>query len=877
MACSHVTTENDDIKELQELSETENFFKLNKIKSEIQDNVIQLKRGGIIVQTKLGTIQFGMPPETLKDVINQGIEIPTYYIIPTDRFDKRYGINMAEFEFPAYFNFFVKKRSINLICTQEAETAIRTVFQETLLGPVDHPNLHLDFAQNFPKENYPDFQKENEIFSKNEDDPNDKGLTIDTLLNFIIFDPKTNIAEIKQNGHTLQIKNEDGIIQFIEDGKLLQKIKDLVKLNDQNISNLVQNFTEGESNSFITRIDQSAKKQLVDKFTFQEKQIKKGFSIRSQSNHQIQNDSDNDEQATDNFQRKAVKSNSFKENRGLEEEFNQFVWNQKGGKTREMNYLKSKNIKNTESFCPPDFGITVLGASHGFDPKGMTSGFIIWIYGKGIMVDPPPFASSYLKKVGIQANMLIKAIIISHCHADHDAGSFHKVLDDTQIEIITTRTIMQSFLRKYSSLSNINQEQLKTLFTFRPVIIGEIMNIYGSQFKFFYALHTIPCIGFECKVENKSMYFSADTFYNPSKLKELSEKNKLSKQRYNQLAFPNFEDQTMILHEAGVPPIHTPQSILAELPSHIKNKLYLIHIAQKDLLKNSGLKIVGMGVENTIIILPSNGVKNIDLKRRMELLSNIDIMQSLTIKNINWLLDSIVVEKYFPGDLIVEEGNLGDKFYIIESGVARIFSNKKENQFERYFSVGDYFGESSLLQNQLLKRQASVQAVTDMVLLTLKRNDFWFVFGDGMDGPGKIIMKFYNLSNSRQFKVNKTLQKNSILSELSPSQKVQLEMSFQVKQAKKGDIVWQKGTKVVFGILIKKGAFQFIDCDEDEEMVPGYFVSETQCMFEKSTHKTGLKCTNKGEYFQISRQEWLKFLQKNPGLNIQFRDVIFFD
>lgn len=44
------------------------------------------------------------------------------------------------------------------------------------------------------------------------------------------------------------------------------------------------------------------------------------------------------------------------------------------------------------------------------------------------------------------------------------------------------------------------------------------------------------------------------------------------------------------------------------------------------MLKNSGLKIVGMGVENTIIILPSNGVKNIDLKRRMELLSNIDIM-----------------------------------------------------------------------------------------------------------------------------------------------------------------------------------------------------------------------------------------------------------
>lgn len=49
-----------------------------------------------------------MPPETVKDSLNLGIEIPTYYIIPTNRFDKKFGISVAEFEFPAYFNFFVK-------------------------------------------------------------------------------------------------------------------------------------------------------------------------------------------------------------------------------------------------------------------------------------------------------------------------------------------------------------------------------------------------------------------------------------------------------------------------------------------------------------------------------------------------------------------------------------------------------------------------------------------------------------------------------------------------------------------------------------------------------------------------------------------------
>ena len=44
-------------------------------------------------------------------------------------------------------------------------------------------------------------------------------------------------------------------------------------------------------------------------------------------------------------------------------------------------------------FSPPKFGISILGNSHGFDAKGSTSGYILWINGRGIMIDPPPFSS----------------------------------------------------------------------------------------------------------------------------------------------------------------------------------------------------------------------------------------------------------------------------------------------------------------------------------------------------------------------------------------------------------------------------------------------------------------------------------------------------
>lgn len=60
--------------------------------------------------------------------MNSGIDVPKYYIIPSKRFDTKYGVNVAEFEFPAYFNFFIKKSATFLICTADAEKVIRTVF-----------------------------------------------------------------------------------------------------------------------------------------------------------------------------------------------------------------------------------------------------------------------------------------------------------------------------------------------------------------------------------------------------------------------------------------------------------------------------------------------------------------------------------------------------------------------------------------------------------------------------------------------------------------------------------------------------------------------------------------------------------------------------
>ena len=125
-----------------------------------------------------------------------GMPVPQVYIVPVERFCREMGpalgVNLAEFEFPAYFNFFVyKKRCTLVVDSADAEQNIRRVFSETLLGPMqfrqeENPIAFEpeDFAADFDKDAIPNFQKELKHFRIM---PDGKELVLETLLNFRHF------------------------------------------------------------------------------------------------------------------------------------------------------------------------------------------------------------------------------------------------------------------------------------------------------------------------------------------------------------------------------------------------------------------------------------------------------------------------------------------------------------------------------------------------------------------------------------------------------------------------------------------------------------------------------------------------------------------
>ncbi|KAL4426292.1 hypothetical protein ABPG74_006549 [Tetrahymena malaccensis] len=778
-------------------------FEIEKYKEQA---IIHLPRGGIIIKTSIGNVQYGFPPETVKDSINMQLKVPTHFIVPSQRFDKQANLNVAEFEFPAYYNYFIHKKKINLICDPECKSAIRNAFQETLCGPLSHDKLQDDFHFSYPKSGFPDFFKERSILSGAIQDPSFH-TEVDTLLSFSLFD-HNNSVELKQDQNVVKIQRVHNLEQDINYFKIFDNGKEIANIKDQ--CNLVCQELKMDRHSSLEDLED----------------ILKDLNSNKKVNPKI-------------------------------------------GSGLELEVIP--NIRDT--FQPPDFGVTVLGSSHGFDPCGHTTGFVIWCYGKGIMVDPPPFSNDYLKKMGINPDK-ISAIIITHCHADHDAGAFEKILLEKKIEVITTRTIMNSFLRKYSNVTGMRREEIRKLFVFRPVVIGSRMKIFGGSFNFFYSFHVIPCIGFDIELNKKSLYFSADTFYCPIKLKKYFEWGYLQQERYQQLANIDFDKFDLILHEAGVPPIHTAQESFMHLSAKAKQNLYLVHIANKDLKKELGLKIAKSGIEHTIVLIPANANKEMTQLKRLDLVSNIDIFQSLTIKNVRYLLDCLEVLEVKKGELIFPENSIGNKFFIVECGMVKIVSRNNKD-FESFIGPGDYFGEISLI-DESHTRKASAFAEKDCVLLTLERHDFQFLFGEE-DGSGEVLKRLKELTEARKKFVIVYLEKNSLFNQLEKSQKVILEMIVKEKKFLKSEQIWKKGEKPYGIYIVKEG-----ECIYEKQDIPakivrqGEFIGETLSIQRKQAVNTSLKALTNCTLLFIDSQNWIEFLDKNPGFKVLIDDKVYF-
>merc|ERR1719265_2439445 len=107
------------------------------------------------------------------------------------------------------------------------------------------------------------------------------------------------------------------------------------------------------------------------------------------------------------------------------------------------------------------------------------------------------------------------------------------------------------------------------------------------------------------------------------------------------------------------------------------------------------------------------------LKRIDEKLQNNFLFQHQDEEGRADLALAVIETRFSSGDTVIQQGDKGDNFYILESGTCEIFVDDKKVMT---CNPGDSFGELALMYNA--PRAATVKAVTDVICWAMDRVTF---------------------------------------------------------------------------------------------------------------------------------------------------------
>jgi len=696
--------------------------------------ITSLPRGGYLIDTSIGYVQFGSPPETLKDTIFLPLGVPKIFILPIEHFDPKQGMSVAEIEFPIYYNYFIKKQITKVYVNPDHIHNLEIVLNESVFGPeeVDVKDEIVMTENSY----IPNIKSEMNFFRNNR--------ALNDMVEILPLEQSIDIGVVTVK------RQSDGSFKVYDNGKFLVDVPAKIK-----------------------------------------------FSA-----------------------------------------------------------IYSLGTKLKEPFQPPQFGITCLGPSHGFDPYQNTSGFIVWINKAGIMIDPPANSTLWLKDSNVNPK-LIDSVILTHCHADHDSGTFQKILEETRITIYTTPTIMASFIRKYSALTRILPNKLRGMFNFYPVKINQHYNIHGAIFSFFYTLHSIPTIGFQFVYRNKTFIYSSDHLNEPNIIKDLYEKKIIDEKRYKNLV--NFPwDKDIIYHEAGIPPLHTPISYLNSLPAEIQKKITVYHIAEKDFPKQTNLKLAKFGIGETFY--PDiEKHKFEEAYQILDVFSRIDVFKDLPFERVKDLLLIVKKMNFNKGDYIIRKDTDPDFFYVIVSGNVSISGLNDSQIKDKIYTTFEYFGEAAILNNE--KRKADVIAITSVEAYAIDKSSFLRLI-DGTTVEKKMI-QLARVRNELSWKVIKA---NQFFEDLSSSQVTQLEEYCKIKEFNPDDVIFDKGKRQKEIYILIEGEVKLDNGEIIKDL--GSFIGDICLLYEDKPISNQYKAITRLKTYELEREKIINFLVDNPGITM---------
>lgn len=140
-----------------------------------------------------------------------------------------------------------------------------------------------------------------------------------------------------------------------------------------------------------------------------------------------------------------------------------------------------------------------------------------------------------------------------------------------------------------------------------------------------------------------------------------------------------------------------------------------------ELMQKAGLYYQAWQKQHGVLLTENPDEIQIDIRK----LKNIPLFSELDDITLNKLKNKFLIEHIQEDKIVVEEGDVGNKFYIILTGLVDISKlDPATNKMKIIASIndGDYFGEIALLYN--IPRVARITTKSACIFLTLDRQSF---------------------------------------------------------------------------------------------------------------------------------------------------------
>lgn len=140
-------------------------------------------------------------------------------------------------------------------------------------------------------------------------------------------------------------------------------------------------------------------------------------------------------------------------------------------------------------------------------------------------------------------------------------------------------------------------------------------------------------------------------------------------------------------------------------------------------------------------------ISNDDVTLILGILKKIPLMEELNEQDHREVIKHITLELYPADHVVFNEGEPGDSFYIIKSGMVRVFhpANPQSNDPDEEKEVAmlgdnDFFGEMALISEK--PRNATTRTVEETQCFKLVKDDFIQLVSSNPNMAGRISSEF---------------------------------------------------------------------------------------------------------------------------------------